>query len=216
MSTTHHGAVTAKRESSLFQPTLPQLTHSSSLAPKYEELGRLFTPFNSQVTIAKVDATLNDVPEEIAGFPTIKLYPAGAKDAAVDYTGSRTVEDLVAFIRDNGHHKIDAYADDDAELSNVSSILTKATETMQHQAATATASASSAASAASGSASSAASAASGSAGSAASAASEGVESATEAVAEATESAKAGIVDGVKNVIDAVTGGDDSMDDHDEL
>jgi protein disulfide-isomerase A1 len=84
----------------------------SSLAPKYEELAALYASnpdFASKVTVAKVDATSNDVPEAIQGFPTIKLYPAGSKDAPVDYTGSRTVEDLANFIRDHGKHGVDAY-----------------------------------------------------------------------------------------------------------
>ena len=67
--------------------------------------------FNKLVTVAKVDATANDVPEEIQGFPTIKLFPAGKKnETPLEYTGSRTVEDLANFIRDNGSHKIDAFA----------------------------------------------------------------------------------------------------------
>lgn len=49
------------------------------------------------------------MPVEIQGFPTIKLYPAGKKDSPIDYSGSRTVEDLANFIRDNGSHKVDAY-----------------------------------------------------------------------------------------------------------
>ena len=61
-----------------------------------------------KVVVAKVDATANDVPDEIAGFPTIKLFKAGEKDTPIDYSGSRTVEDLANFIRDNGSHKIDA------------------------------------------------------------------------------------------------------------
>ena len=75
--------------------------------------------------MAKIDATLNDVPDEIAGFPTIKLYPAGAKDSPVDYSGSRTMEDLAAFIRDNGKHGVDGLAaksdDDDDVMEDVSS-----------------------------------------------------------------------------------------------
>jgi protein disulfide-isomerase A1 len=55
--------------------------------------------FSKLVTVAKVDATANDVPEEIQGFPTIKLYPAGSKDSPVDYSGSRTIEDLANFIK---------------------------------------------------------------------------------------------------------------------
>ena len=85
-----------------------------SLAPKYEELGGLYwynNDFNKLVTVAKVDATANDVPDEIQGFPTIKLFPAGEKNKTpIEYTGSRTVEDLANFIRDHGSHKIDAYA----------------------------------------------------------------------------------------------------------
>ena len=66
-------------------------------------------PASSQVTIAKVDATANDVPDEIQGFPTIKLFPAGAKSNPLTYSGSRTAEDLAAFIKENGKYKFDAY-----------------------------------------------------------------------------------------------------------
>lgn len=59
-----------------------------------------------------MDATANDVPEEIQGFPTIKLFPAGKKDSPpIDYNGSRTIEDLAKFIRDSGTHGIDAYSE---------------------------------------------------------------------------------------------------------
>jgi protein disulfide-isomerase A1 len=85
----------------------PWCGHCKALAPKYEELGSLYqeSEFKDQVTIAKVDATLNDVPDEIQGFPTIKLYPAGDKENPVTYSGARTIEDLIAFIKENGKHK---------------------------------------------------------------------------------------------------------------
>ena len=85
----------------------PWCGHCKALAPKYEELGTLYaeSEFKDKVVIAKVDATANDVPDEIQGFPTIKLYPAGAKDKAVTYSGSRTVEDLIKFIAENGKYK---------------------------------------------------------------------------------------------------------------
>ncbi len=66
-------------------------------------------PASSKVTIAKVDATANDVPDEVQGFPTIKLFPAGAKTEPLTYSGSRTIEDLAAFIKENGKYKVDAY-----------------------------------------------------------------------------------------------------------
>ncbi|USP73330.1 Protein disulfide-isomerase [Curvularia clavata] len=88
----------------------PWCGHCKALAPKYEELGQLYASeeLSKLVTIAKVDATANDVPDEVQGFPTIKLFPAGKKDAPVDYSGSRTVEDFVKFIKENGSHKAEA------------------------------------------------------------------------------------------------------------
>lgn len=81
-------------------------------------------PTTSHVTIAKVDATANDVPDEIQGFPTIKLFPAGAKEEPITYSGSRTIEDLAAFVKENGKYKVDAYeganaTGDDAENEEV-------------------------------------------------------------------------------------------------
>lgn len=75
--------------------------------------------FASKVTIAKVDATANDVPDEIQGFPTIKLFPAGNKSDPISYSGSRTVEDLVQFVKENGKHAVDAYEGKAAADANV-------------------------------------------------------------------------------------------------
>lgn len=87
----------------------PWCGHCKALAPKYEELAAYYFSnpnHSSKVVIAKVDATLNDVPDEIQGFPTIKLYPAGKKGSPVDYTGSRTIEDLAQFVAEHGTHKV--------------------------------------------------------------------------------------------------------------
>ncbi|PKS06589.1 hypothetical protein jhhlp_007337 [Lomentospora prolificans] len=94
----------------------PWCGHCKALAPKYDELGSLFanSEFKDKVTIAKVDATANDVPDEIQGFPTIKLYPAGGKDSPVTYSGSRTVEDLIQFIKENGKHKAEVSTEQEA------------------------------------------------------------------------------------------------------
>jgi protein disulfide-isomerase A1 len=49
---------------------------------------------------------LNDVDDDIKGFPTIKLYPAGKKDSPVAYSGDRSIESLVEFIEEKGTHGI--------------------------------------------------------------------------------------------------------------
>lgn len=88
----------------------PWCGHCKALAPKYEELGSMYgaSEFKDKVVIAKVDATSNDVPDEIQGFPTIKLYPAGDKKNPVTYSGSRTIEDIIEFIAENGKYKAKA------------------------------------------------------------------------------------------------------------
>jgi protein disulfide-isomerase A1 len=85
----------------------PWCGHCKALAPKYDDLGTQYanSEFKDKVVIAKVDATANDVPDEIQGFPTIKLYPAGDKANPVTYSGSRSIEDLIEFIKDNGKYK---------------------------------------------------------------------------------------------------------------
>ena len=101
----------------------PWCGHCKALAPKYEELGALYakSEFKDKVVIAKVDATANDVPDEIQGFPTIKLFPAGAKDQAVTYSGSRTVEDLIKFIAENGKYKASVVEETVEEASSTAS-----------------------------------------------------------------------------------------------
>lgn len=92
------------------------------MAPKYEQLASAYAEnpdFASKVTIAKVDATANDVPDQIQGFPTIKLFPAGSKSAPVEYSGSRSIEDLAEFIKTKGKHQVDA-ADALAKLNEES------------------------------------------------------------------------------------------------
>lgn len=120
----------------------PWCGHCKALSPKYDELAGMFKPHADKITIAKVDATANDVPDEIQGFPTIKLFKAGSKDAPVDYSGSRTIEDLAAFIRDNGSHHIDVTPSDNASMEGIE------TDNMPNQAPAATESAKSAASSA--------------------------------------------------------------------
>jgi protein disulfide-isomerase A1 len=103
----------------------PWCGHCKALAPKYEDLAALYnkSEFKDKVVIAKVDATANDVPDEIQGFPTIKMYPAGAKGEPVTYQGSRTVEDLIKFIAENG--KYQASVSEEAEETPVAPAATE-------------------------------------------------------------------------------------------
>ncbi|KAJ5214805.1 hypothetical protein N7468_010484 [Penicillium chermesinum] len=104
----------------------PWCGHCKSLAPKYEELAALYANVPEKVVVAKIDATANDVPDSITGFPTIKLFPAGKKDEPVDYEGSRTVEDLVTFIKENGKYKVDGLAETASDAEEAEDVTSSA------------------------------------------------------------------------------------------
>jgi len=80
----------------------PWCGHCKHLVPIYEEVGQAFES-NENIVIAKIDATANDVDAKygVQGFPTIKFFPAGAKDTPLDYNGERTTEAFVDFINQN-------------------------------------------------------------------------------------------------------------------
>ncbi|KAI6655097.1 Protein disulfide-isomerase A3-like [Oopsacas minuta] len=78
----------------------PWCGHCKSLAPKLDELAEKLES-NSNVVIAKLDATANDFPEpfHVEGFPTLYWVPADAKDKPVKYNGGREVSDLMSYIQ---------------------------------------------------------------------------------------------------------------------
>jgi len=77
----------------------PWCGHCKSLAPKYEELAEKLKD-EPGVTIAKMDATANDVPStfNVRGFPTIFFAPKGSKSSPKKYEGGREVDDFVKYI----------------------------------------------------------------------------------------------------------------------
>ncbi|KOS20891.1 Protein disulfide-isomerase [Escovopsis weberi] len=85
----------------------PWCGHCKALAPKWDELGALYaeSEHKKNVVIAKVDATANDLPIDIKGFPSLFLYAAGDKKNPIEYEGSRSVEDFVKFISEKGKYK---------------------------------------------------------------------------------------------------------------
>jgi protein disulfide-isomerase A1 len=44
----------------------------------------------------------------VTKFPTLQLFPAGAKDTPITYSGDRSLKDLMSFLRSNG---VDRYND---------------------------------------------------------------------------------------------------------
>jgi len=76
----------------------PWCGHCKKLAPIYDELATKLA-HNKNLIIAKMDATANETDKvSIQGFPTIKFWPAGNKEKAMDYDGERTLEGFVDFL----------------------------------------------------------------------------------------------------------------------
>ena len=81
----------------------PWCGHCKRLAPTWDELAAKFTDVKN-VKIAKIDCTSNDNKNKdlcndqgVNGFPTLNIYKDGKK--VTEYSGSRKVEDLEAFVK---------------------------------------------------------------------------------------------------------------------
>jgi len=74
----------------------PWCGHCKRLAPEYEKVGAAFKDVEN-VVIAKIDATENDTPEEIKGFPTLIFYPR-EQTKGEKYNGERTADAIIDFI----------------------------------------------------------------------------------------------------------------------
>jgi len=79
----------------------PWCGHCKKLAPTLEEVAISYEN-ETDVVIAKMDATVNDISTKIfniKGYPTLYLVSATGK--TVNYEGDRTKEDIIDFINKN-------------------------------------------------------------------------------------------------------------------
>lgn len=80
----------------------PWCGHCKQLAPKYEQLAKVYEG-EPDVVIASVDATeYSDIGErfDVSGFPTIKYFPASDTSEVEAYEEGREIEDFTKFINE--------------------------------------------------------------------------------------------------------------------
>jgi len=84
----------------------PWCGHCKKIAPIFEEVAKKLS-HNKNLVIAKMDSTANETDKvTIQGFPTIKFWPAGKKNAPMDFEGDRTVDGFVDFLSKHASHKV--------------------------------------------------------------------------------------------------------------
>ncbi|KAL3865460.1 hypothetical protein ACJMK2_042848 [Sinanodonta woodiana] len=88
----------------------PWCGHCKSLEPKYKELAEKLKD-EPELTIAKMDATANDVPKpyEVSGFPTIYFAPKGNKKNPQKYNGGREVDEFLKFLAKESTNELKGY-----------------------------------------------------------------------------------------------------------
>lgn len=99
----------------LLEAYAPWCGHCKKLEPVYAELAEKVKN-NPEIVIAKMDATENEHPlMPVTGFPTIRLFKPNDK-TPVDYSGDRSLNDLVSFIEQHYGKKLDQAAPVSEEL----------------------------------------------------------------------------------------------------
>lgn len=79
----------------------PWCGHCKSLAPHYDEAAKRLL-VNPNIMIVKVDSTENEVAGvDIQGFPTLKFWGKDKSQPPIDYTGERTAEGIISWIKDH-------------------------------------------------------------------------------------------------------------------
>ncbi|TCD69677.1 protein disulfide-isomerase precursor [Steccherinum ochraceum] len=84
--------------------------HCKRLKPTWDSLGDRYAEVKDKITIAKMEATENDLPPsvdfKVAGFPTLKFKKAGSREF-LDYEGDRSLESLIAFVEENAKNSLE-------------------------------------------------------------------------------------------------------------
>lgn len=97
----------------------PWCGHCKALAPIYDELAKKLEKVSGLV-IGKMDSTANEAEGvNVRGFPTLKFYKKGSKNAPMDFEGDRTVEGFIAFLKKHSTADLsvlDASAPTDTDL----------------------------------------------------------------------------------------------------
>jgi protein disulfide-isomerase A1 len=77
----------------------PWCGHCKKLAPVWDELAETLAGVE-HVSIAKIDATANNLPKNVnvRGYPTLIFYPANNKVEGIPYNGDRDLESLTKFV----------------------------------------------------------------------------------------------------------------------
>lgn len=88
----------------------PWCGHCKSLAPKYEELAEKLKD-ETDIVIAKMDATANDVPKtyDVRGFPTLYFVPKNSKKNPKKYEGGREVDDFIKYLARESTDQLKGY-----------------------------------------------------------------------------------------------------------
>ncbi|XP_063041035.1 protein disulfide-isomerase A3-like [Engraulis encrasicolus] len=83
----------------------PWCAHCKKMEPKYIELAEQLAS-DSNIVIAKMDATANDLPPgyDVPGYPTIYLAAKGKKADPRRYDGPREVKDMLNFLKKEASH----------------------------------------------------------------------------------------------------------------
>ena len=80
------------------------------LLPNYEKIAKKVKEKNNKIIFCKINMGDNEVAnEEISSFPCIKLYPwnnKGKNNKSIVYSGNRSIEDIIKFIKNNAGSKI--------------------------------------------------------------------------------------------------------------